>query len=195
VAELAGLLVTIAAASAAASWVRIRRAARPRPVPRGDLIVVLGAALWGDAPCPELRRRLAHAAAIHRRGAADAILCSGGFSGGCSEALAMREELLRMGVPPGAISIDETGTSTRRSVRAVARRGGSPRVLFVSSGYHLRRVISEARRHGLDAAGAPVPERRRSLRQEAREVAALWGYALSAPPLTLWGQAPKGQVT
>jgi vancomycin permeability regulator SanA len=93
----------------------------------------------------------------------------------------MRDELVRRGVPPGAIATDQTGTSTRRSVRAVARLGGPSRALFVSSGYHVHRVVSEARRHGIDAIAAPVPERSRVARQEAREVVAVCAYALTAP--------------
>jgi vancomycin permeability regulator SanA len=180
-AELAGVSSILVVLSAPAIvWTRIRRAATRRAEQPAELIVVLGAALWDGRPCPELRRRVGHAAALYRRGLGEAVLCSGGWSGGRSEAAAMRDELVRRGVPAGAIAIDETGTSTRRSARAVARLGGGRRALFVSSGYHVHRVVSEARRHGIDAIAAPVPERRRAARQEAREVVAVLAYALTA---------------
>lgn len=163
-------------------WVQIVRSGRGVAEGEVDLIVVLGAALWQGVPCPELSRRLARAAMLYRDGVGGLVLCSGGFSAGRSEAAAMREELCRQGVPAGAILVDETGSSTRRSIRAVAGLlPGRPRVLFVSSAYHVHRVLSEARRNGLDAVAAPVPLRtRRAGRQHAREVIAICAYAVTA---------------
>jgi vancomycin permeability regulator SanA len=190
-AALVGIGSLLATAAAALVWGRTRRFA-PAPVDRPTrLIVVLGAALWDQEPCPELMRRLAWAAALHHGRLAPSILCSGGLSGGLSEAAAMRWALVRMGVPVTAIELDESGASTRRSVRAVARRVDyRERVIFVSSRYHMYRVVAEARRHGIDAIASPVPQRRRPLRQEVREVCAVCVYALTASPA--WLRSTRG---
>jgi len=91
----------------------------------------------------------------------------------------MRRRLVQLGVPTAAIEIDETGTSTRRSVRAVTRRvAAGDRVIFVSSAYHLPRVKAEARRRGLNASVSAAPARA-SLRQEVREAVARVAYAVT----------------
>lgn len=144
-----------------------------------ELIVVLGAALWDGEPCPELDRRLSLTARLYAAARGRRVLCSGGFSRGRSEAVAMRRRLVQLGVPEAAIEVDESGTSTRRSVRAVAQRVQSrERVVFVSSAYHLPRIAAEARRRGLNASVSAVPARA-SLRQELREAVARVAYAVT----------------
>jgi vancomycin permeability regulator SanA len=145
---------------------------------RAEFIVVLGAALWNGEPCPELGRRLAWAARLYADGHATRVLCSGGFSRGRSEAKAMKKRLEQLGVPDAAIEIDESGTSTRRSVRAVTKRvSAGERVIFVSSAYHLPRVRAEARRRGVNTSVSAAPARA-SLRQELREAVARVAYAV-----------------
>jgi uncharacterized SAM-binding protein YcdF (DUF218 family) len=176
------------------TWLRIQRMRHPGDVGAVDAIVVLGAAVRADrTPCPELVRRLDEAAALREQGHAETILCCGGHSPlGHSEASAMREALLLRGIPPHAVLIDESSSSTRRAVAAVRRRGHGHwrRVVFVSSGYHLYRILREAERQTVDAvvwapgAGTQSNRRRVNLpgfRQWAREIAAVWWYAASAP--------------
>ncbi len=91
----------------------------------------------------------------------------------------MRGRLVQLGLPPAVIEADESGVSTRRSVRAVARRvHAGDHVVFVSSAYHLPRVAAEARRQGLSASVSAAPARV-SLRQEVREAAARIAYAVT----------------
>ena len=91
----------------------------------------------------------------------------------------MRRRLVQLGVPEPAIDIDESGTSTRRSVRAVANRVRTDEpIIFVSSAYHLPRVNAEARRRGLNAS-ASAASARVSLRQELREAVARVAYAVT----------------
>ena len=178
----AALLVTIR---------RIRRDAHPPPPTPGDAIVVFGAAVWGDAPSPELAARIERAAALHRDGYAPVVLCCGDRR----ECEAMRDALIGLGVPDGAILTDDRATTTRRTLDAVARRGEGRwrRVVLVSSPYHLHRVHAEARRHGIDASTAAatlqplaLPPRSRGevrllswqLRRPVREALASWSYAL-----------------
>ncbi len=186
---LAGAAIMTVAAAAMITWTRVGRRSRMEHVSVADAIVVFGAAAGPSGPSPELAARLDHAAALYYRGLAPLILCSGGRSQGVSEPQAMRGALLRRGVPLDAIMIDEGGTSTRRTISG-ARREGRGRwrcVLLVSSPYHMHRIVSEAHRQGLDCIPCPalaMPGTRRSagsVRQHAREVAAVWWYAISAP--------------
>jgi SanA protein len=124
-----------------------------------------------------------HAARLYASGYAPTILCSGGMSGGVvSEPGAMRDALVRLGVPPESIRVDEGGISTRRTLASARRLG---RVLLVSSPYHMHRIATEARRQGVDGVPSPAPsspDMRTAfgLAYGLREVAAVWWYALRA---------------
>ena len=182
--ELTALALALVAAAAAATRARILRQARVTTCGNADAIVVFGAALWDGRPSPELAARLHRAAALHRAGRAPLVVCSGGDCEGRSEARAMREELLRLGVPAEAIAVDEQGVSTRRTLARAAR--AFERVIAVSSPYHVLRISREARRHRLVALPEPSAWRPRGrglrrLRAEAREIAAVWWYSLRAP--------------
>ncbi len=160
------------------------------------MIVVLGAAVDPDGtPCRELAQRLEESAGLFRAGYARGILCCGGIGDhGRSEAHAMRAYLVRGGVPAGAVMADDESPTTRRAVAAARRHGmGSERLLFVTSHYHLHRVLREAERQSLEADGHACAPARDSgegawpgsngwaLLQAAREIVAVWWYALGLP--------------
>lgn len=174
----------------ALTWLGIHLHGRPRQGPPADVIVVFGAAVRAGGPSPELAARLRHAASLYQQGLAGTILCSGGHPGPDSEARVMRRALVALGVPHEAILIEETGSSTRRTVEAIERLGGCrwERILVVSSPYHLYRIVGEARRRGLPVVGSapretPLTTRLRPrVRAHLREVVAAWWYALTPPP-------------
>jgi vancomycin permeability regulator SanA len=180
------LVVVLAPATAALiTWWRVERWGRRGAPAPADGILVFGAEAHLDRCSPELEVRVAHAARIYEQGYADVIVCSGGLTGPVSEPRVMRESLQRRGVPAPAILVDERGASTRGSLAAAA--GHSPASwLFVSSPYHMHRIIREARRQGVEGVPCPAPDApimrnmRARLRQSAREVVAVWWYALSA---------------
>jgi uncharacterized SAM-binding protein YcdF (DUF218 family) len=179
---LAGFAGTCALVAATATWARVHRAGRPRPVLQADAIVVFGAAVRASGPSPELQARLEHAAELHRRGCAPAILCSGGFSRGVCEASAMRAALLRLGIPSHAVLMDDQGRSTRHTVAAIKRRFGQWRsAIAVSSPYHMHRILRESRRQGVELIPSPALRVGPRTRQHLREVAAVWWYALARP--------------
>jgi uncharacterized SAM-binding protein YcdF (DUF218 family) len=184
---IALLLVLVAALAAAlVTWWQVgRRGRRGAPAP-ADGILVFGAQADPDRCSPELEARVAHAARVYEQGYAEVIVCSGGLTGPVSEPRVMRESLRRRGVPAPAILIDERGGSTRESLAATAGHSAGS-WLFVSSPYHMHRVLREARRQGVKGVPCPAPDApimrngRARLRQTGREVAAVWWYALSAP--------------
>lgn len=181
--------VTLPAGAVALTWLRIRRHGRSTSSSTGDVIVVFGAEAHPDGPSPELAARLRHAASLYEQGRAATILCSGGHPGPNSEARVMRRALMEGGVPEEAILIEETGSSTRRTLAAVERLGNGrwTRILMVSSPYHMYRIVGEARRLGLPVVASPAPATpimkrlRPRLRQSFREIAAVWWYAVTAP--------------
>ncbi len=184
----ASFAVALAACVVVTSF-RIRRSGRPGPLRRADAIVVFGAGLWPNGPSISMRVRVARTLEVYRDGWAPEILCSGGPSGGSSEAGVMRALLIAEGVPADAIIPDDGGVSTRRTIqsaRAFGKQRGWSRVLAVSSPYHMCRIEDEARRQGLDiipcpSAPRPWPRTRYlfilALRQHLREILKVLGYA------------------
>jgi vancomycin permeability regulator SanA len=174
--------IAVLAVGAAMTWLRIWRAHGDALPPRADLIVVLGCEAFASGAGTELRARSDHGAVLFHAGVAPRVLASGGLSGGrFSEPDAIRDELVRRGVPPDAIDLDHDGFSTRRTI-ATLRRLRVGRSVAVSSPYHLPRIAAEARRQGVPLATSAAPRtgpRRRYVRQTAREVAALWWYAVT----------------
>lgn len=155
--------------------------------------IVFGAAVHGGRPCAELRVRLERAAELFADGLTARVVCSGGPD----EVGAMRGHLIALGVPAGAVAEDRGGTSTRATIARAANLGS---VLLVSSPWHGHRIRSEARRRALlhsfcPPSRSPVdgcPRSRR--RQLAREVVAIWWYAVSRPPRTL-ARRPRARIS
>ena len=126
-----------------------------------DAIVVMGAAQYNGRPSPVLKARLDHAVALFRRGLAPFIIVTGGVGTGdtLSEAVVAERFLWSEGIPESAILKDAAGRSSVASLRAAARqireRGGH-RVLLVSDGFHMLRLIIIAKRLGLEPRPSPA---------------------------------------
>ena len=146
-----------------------RAAAATAPPCCYDSIIVLGAGVVTAAPPlrpdPELTDssdRLWHAMRLYRRGIAPRIVVSGGSytarSGGPSqtEAEAMREVLVDMGVPADRIVLEGRSLNTIDNIREVRALVGSERVALVTSGFHMPRALRLARQAQLNAEAFPT---------------------------------------
>lgn len=178
-------MVAVASAGGVMGYVAVDRTGRRPGAGTADAVVVLGAEVVGQRPCGELRARLDHAAAVWAAGRAPVVVCCGGVSRGVDESIVMADYLVGAGVDPDAV-VTTDGATTRRSIESVADAGYDS-ILVVTSPYHVRRVVVEARRHGLVAVGCPAPASPeqaaaaiRRLRTATEVVASAW-YAL--PPV------------
>ncbi len=128
-------------------------------------IVIFGAAVRADGqPSPTLRARVEAAAAFGRTRRNPIYLPTGAIGRfGPSEASVMRDLLSGQGVNPARVILEETGTDTVSSVRAVRRilRGLPSRglVFVATSAYHLPRCLVLCRLAGLPARACPPPRR------------------------------------
>jgi vancomycin permeability regulator SanA len=127
------------------------------------VIVIFGAAVRPDGrPSDILRQRVEAAAAFGARSAAPLYLPTGakGRHGG-SEASVMARLLRDLGVPPERIMLEETGTDTLSSVRAVARmirdRGLDAPAYVATSGYHQPRCRLLLRIAGITTFACTAP--------------------------------------
>lgn len=154
--------VALTAAALAVSTARVLLEERRQVRLRGDCgpadaIVVFGAGVREWGPTPELAARLDHGRSLWAAGAAPLILVSGGLSCGMSEPDVMVDYLVRCGTPAEAIAVLVPGDNSRETVRSVGARGGG-RYLAVTSAYHARRVLDEARRHRVDMGASCPPD-------------------------------------
>jgi uncharacterized SAM-binding protein YcdF (DUF218 family) len=126
-----------------------------------DTIVIFGCAVLRDgAPSPMLWRRVEAAAAFGRTLDDPRYVPTGAVGRhGPSEASVMARLLLGLGVPAERILLEETGTDTLSSARAVRRlvSSGAQRCYVASSGFHQYRCVFLLRMAGLDARFTPPP--------------------------------------
>ena len=94
------------------------------------------------------------------------VIASGGIADALTqtvpESAVMRDELVRLGVPPGRILVESESRNTAEQIANVARiireRQLPNRVIFVTTPAHSRRVMLLARRQQIDAVAAFTTE-------------------------------------
>jgi uncharacterized SAM-binding protein YcdF (DUF218 family) len=136
-----------------------------------DAIVVLGGsiapAIPPVRPDPELfdsSDRVWHAARLFHRGVAPRIIVSGGSyqveAGKApatqTEAVAMRQFLLALGVPEDRIVMEGKSLNTIGNMRETRALVGTARVALVTSAFHMPRALRLARKAGLEVAAFPT---------------------------------------
>lgn len=132
------------------------------PLTPAEAIVVLGNRPPADANgrvLPETARRVRHGVRLFRRGLAPRMVMTGGPAPhGLVEADVMKDLAVRLGVAPEAIATERASRSTVENARLTVEMlcagldgGCSPRVIVVSSPYHLGRA-----RWLFECAGAQV---------------------------------------
>jgi uncharacterized SAM-binding protein YcdF (DUF218 family) len=152
--------------------------------------VIFGAAVRpGGGPSGALRMRVEAALAFGRRQADPLYVPTGGVGTyPPAEAEVMARMLRADGVPEGRILIEDTGTDTVSSVRAVRRlllaaeHGG--RVYAATSAYHLPRCVLLLRLAGLPAHACPPPPWPAATRWGKR-----WYWRLREVPAVPWDAA------
>ncbi|MFI7133026.1 vancomycin high temperature exclusion protein [Nonomuraea sp. NPDC050153] len=123
-------------------------------VPTAQAALVLGAGLYGTQPTPMLAHRLDIAAELYRSGKVRALLLSGDNSRKeYDEPTAMRDYLLRRGVPDRVIVLDYAGFDTWDSCVRARKVFGARQVTVVTQEFHLPRAVTLCRTAGLEAFG------------------------------------------
>jgi uncharacterized SAM-binding protein YcdF (DUF218 family) len=163
----------------------------PAPTARidADAILVLGhrPALHEGAIESELRARVDHGAALHRTGRAPLLVMSGGESTpGVIEADVMAAHAESAGVPAKAILRESASRDTIENVRLsvallVERLGRAPRVLLVTSDYHIDRAARLLACAGAAVEASPAdprlsPQERARRRRSERWVRFYYGF-------------------
>ncbi len=149
-----------------------------------DVAVVLGTRVErSGAPSWRLRERLDRAYELFQDKTVKNIIVSGGLGReGYEEADAMREYLMRRGVPFVNIFVDRDGEDTYETARhaqAIMDTQNFTSAVVVSHYYHLPRAVLTFKRFGItdvSAAAANVPPQWRDTWNILREFAAFYFY-------------------
>lgn len=128
----------------------------------GDCILILGAKVKMDGSMSHaLFSRCERALALWQDGGAKTVIACGGVCGGpVSEAEAMRDFLLRGGVPEAAILLEDQSVNTwenLRNAREMMEARELRTAVLVTSDYHLARALKMAKKQGVCAVGVAAP--------------------------------------
>ncbi len=120
--------------------------------PNMDYLIVLGASVYQDGPSPALTRRLNAVMACLDEHPNAVIIASGsqGANEPVSEARCIRDELVKRGVDPSRIRMEDQSTDTRENLqncRAMIGDGDAA-VGIVTNNYHIWRSLRLAKRAG-----------------------------------------------
>lgn len=134
-------------------------------IPQHDVALVLGAQVFRDGtPSSYLRGRLDQAVLLFHAGIVKAILVSGDHGQpDYNEPDAMRDYLIRHGIPADKVVADYAGFDTYDSCVRARDVFGVHEVIVVSQSYHLPRAVATCRLIGVDAVGVGDAERTRNL--------------------------------
>ncbi len=117
-----------------------------------DYLIVLGASVYQDGPSPALTRRLNAVMACLDDHPNAVILASGGQGRNepISEAQCIRDELVKRGVDPARIQMEDESTDTRENLINCLKLIGDPeaRVGIVTNNYHVYRSLLMAEQAG-----------------------------------------------
>ncbi len=125
-----------------------------RSAGEADCIIVLGAAVSGDAVSYTLAKRLDMALEVYRTGKAPKIIVSGDHGRqGYNEVGVMREYLMRNGVSKDAVFMDHAGFNTYDTMYRARDVFMAKNAIIVTQREHLVRALYIADKLGLSAAG------------------------------------------
>lgn len=121
--------------------------------PGMDYLIVLGASVYQDGPSPGLMRRINAVTAVLDRHPDAVIIASGGQGKGepISEAQCIRDELVKRGVDPARIVMEDRSTNTLENIafsRAIIGNDDA-KIGIVTNNYHVWRALRLAKRAGL----------------------------------------------
>lgn len=153
-----------------------------------EYMLVLGAKVRSDGPSVSLMDRIKAAAAYMNAHPEVIAVVSGGKGPDepMTEAQCMYDELIRLGIDPNRIWMEDRATSTWENLRFTLnlieeKTGKRPeKIGLLSSEYHLFRAKLFADRCGVEAVGIPARTSRLSqmVNHFMREVAGVWHYIL-----------------
>ncbi|MGD6818337.1 YdcF family protein [Metabacillus sp. 113a] len=140
--------------------VKIQEYAGAEPAPDADYLIVLGARVNGDVPSHALQNRIDTAADYLKKNRKTLAIVSGGRGNGenRTEADAMREGLIRLGVESSRIVLESESSSTAENI-AFSKKlvpNGAKHGVIATNDFHVYRSVAIASQVGLKVTGLPA---------------------------------------
>lgn len=137
---------------------------RSRQMPKQEegTVVILGCGVRGTVPSLMLQTRIDAAAEYLAAHPEARAVCSGGRGAGesISEGACICRELTARGIAPERLLVEDRSVNTEENIRfsetIIKKEGLSPRLILISSEYHLYRAVHMASRLGCDAESFPA---------------------------------------
>jgi len=141
--------------------IRVDRFGQEEHAAPADALVVLGARVLPDhLPCPAARARVEKAVELYRRNVASVVYFSGGLGANSpSEAEAMRDYAMALGLPANAARVETESHSTEQNAQhtgQLLRAAGLKSAVVVSDPYHLFRARQYFRVEGFEVTTSPA---------------------------------------
>ena len=132
-----------------------------QPIPEdAGYLIVLGARVKGTVPSLSLQYRIDKAADYLKANGNTVAIVSGGRGPGedISEAEAMKQGLIKLGIEEARIIMEDQSTSTKENIAfsKVLIPDPSSIGLIVSNDFHLYRAVKMAENEGLEMTGVPA---------------------------------------
>lgn len=131
-------------------------------MPTNDVGLVLGTSKYLESgkPSPEFRGRIETAAELYRAGKVRRLIVSGANPDSTyNEPRAMSRELVKLGVPESAITMDFAGFRTFDSIVRAQAIFGLQQITVVTQRYHSYRAVFLGRKMGMKVVAALAPAR------------------------------------
>jgi uncharacterized SAM-binding protein YcdF (DUF218 family) len=140
----------------------LRLMAGPFNDPKGDILIVLGGDMVGDALGVGSYWRCLYAARVWHEGGFKRVVVAGGrvYPTALTLADRMRDFLICHGVPADDIQVEDRSSSTRENALFTAEllKGTPGRKVLLTSDLHMFRASRVFRKIGFDVAPRPVPD-------------------------------------
>lgn len=133
------------------------RLVSPATAPSVDAVMILGAYVYENGnPSPVLQDRLDYGYQIYQAGKAKKIIVTGDHGTiQYDEVNAMKDYLLKKGVPPQDIFLDHAGFDTYDSMYRARDIFGVKSLIISTQQFHINRALYISQRLGLDSYGYP----------------------------------------
>ncbi len=149
------------------------RLVTPTSAPAVDAVMILGAYVYENGnPSPVLQDRLDYGYQIYQAGKAKKIIVTGDHGTvQYDEVNAMKDYLIKKGVPPQDIFLDHAGFDTYDSMYRARDIFGVKSLIISTQQFHINRALYISQRLGLESYGYPSEDKviRRIYLQETRE--------------------------
>ncbi|CEG27431.1 YdcF family protein [Bacillus sp. B-jedd] len=165
--------------------IKIMQHGKETPPPGADYLIILGARVKGMVPSLSLQARIDAAGKYLLDNPLTIAIASGGQGPGedITEAAAIKDELVKLGIEGDRIILEDRSTSTYENISFSKELlpKGLKEGLVVTNDFHLYRAKMIAKRYGLELGGLPAETPRQAVvKSYAREYLALTKYYLTS---------------